>query len=507
MGCEGAVDSQCRHRAPAITLETKRDTWRKYLEHLSLAVHRDGQEMSASLNYKSFSKEQQTMDNLEKQLICPICLEMFTKPVVILPCQHNLCRKCASDIFQASNPYLPTRGGSTVASGGRFRCPSCRHEVVLDRHGIYGLQRNLLVENIIDIYKQESARPEKKSDQPMCEEHEEERINIYCLNCEVPTCSLCKVFGAHKDCQVAPLTHVFQRQKSELSDGIAVLVGNNDRVQGVINQLEDTCRTIENAKTLLQKISEASKAFQMDKIEHGYEIMNHFTVNLNREEKIIREIDFYREDEDEEEEGETEEGEEGVEIEEVENVRTESSGEDESPEALESSQLASEVQATSEELLVSSPESLLVVPPVADVPVTQGEVVPTDSQQTTESETPASATTDTEDPLFYPSWYKGQTRKPTTNPPFTPGSEGLGHIGPPGSEDAHVQKAEVAEAAANKRATVSGKETSSSAATSQTGSEHPLLQGQVAASGSGNTGDSELAHHVFSFSWLNSLNE
>lgn len=56
-------------------------------------------------------------------------------------------------------------------------------------------------------------RPEKKSDQPMCEEHEEERINIYCLNCEVPTCSLCKVFGAHKDCQVAPLTHVFQRQK------------------------------------------------------------------------------------------------------------------------------------------------------------------------------------------------------------------------------------------------------------------------------------------------------
>ncbi|KAM5315837.1 tripartite motif-containing protein 55 isoform 5-T5 [Glossophaga mutica] len=429
--------------------------------------------MSASLNYKSFSKEQQTMDNLEKQLICPICLEMFTKPVVILPCQHNLCRKCASDIFQASNPYLPTRGGTTVASGGRFRCPSCRHEVVLDRHGIYGLQRNLLVENIIDIYKQESTRPEKKSDQPRCEEHEEERINIYCLNCEVPTCSLCKIFGAHKDCQVAPLTHVFQRQKSELSDGIAVLVGNNDRVQGVISQLEDTCKTIEecckkqkqelcekfdylygileerknemtqvitrtqgeklehvralikkysdhlenvsklvesgiqfmdepemavflqNAKTLLQKISEASKAFQMEKIEHGYENMNHFTVNLNREEKIIREIDFYREP----------------------------------PPAL---------------------------PPAADAPVTQGEVVSTGSQQTTESETPVSASTDTADPLFYPSWYKGQTRKATTNPPSTPVSEGLGHIGPPGSEDSNVQKAEVAEAAASERAAVSG---------------------------------------------------
>uniref|UniRef100_A0A8C0E2I9 RING-type E3 ubiquitin transferase n=1 Tax=Balaenoptera musculus TaxID=9771 RepID=A0A8C0E2I9_BALMU len=504
--------------------------------------------MSASLNYKSFSKEQQTMDNLEKQLICPICLEMFTKPVVILPCQHNLCRKCASDIFQASNPYLPTRGGSTVASGGRFRCPSCRHEVVLDRHGIYGLQRNLLVENIIDIYKQESTRPEKKSDQPLCEEHEDERINIYCLNCEVPTCSLCKVFGAHKDCQVAPLTHVFQRQKSELSDGIAVLVGSNDRVQGVINQLQDTCtieeccrkqkqelcekfdylygileerknemtqvitRTqeeklehvralikkysdhlenvsklvesgiqfmdepemavfLQNAKTLLQKISEASKAFQMEKIEHGYENMNHFAVNLSREEKIIREIDFYREDEDEEEEegdgegeGEGGEGEgeggEVVEVEEAENVQTESSGGDGSPEkGLEPSPPASELQAAQE-----PPPAL---PPAADALATQGEVVPTGSQQTTESETPVPAATDTADPLFYPSWYKGQTRKTTTNPPSTPGSEGVGHVGPSGSEDPNVRKAEGAEAAASERAAVSGKETSSPAATSQ----------------------------------------
>ncbi|XP_003902864.1 tripartite motif-containing protein 55 isoform X1 [Macaca nemestrina] len=548
--------------------------------------------MSASLNYKSFSKEQQTMDNLEKQLICPICLEMFTKPVVILPCQHNLCRKCASDIFQASNPYLPTRGGTTMASGGRFRCPSCRHEVVLDRHGVYGLQRNLLVENIIDIYKQESTRPEKKSDQPMCEEHEEERINIYCLNCEVPTCSLCKVFGAHKDCQVAPLTHVFQRQKSELSDGIAILVGSNDRVQGVISQLEDTCKTIEeccrkqkqelcekfdylygileerknemtqvitrtqgeklehvralikkysdhlenvsklvesgiqfmdepemavflqNAKTLLQKISEASKAFQMEKVEHGYENMNHFTVNLNREEKIIREIDFYREDEDEEEEeggegereGEGEVGGEAVEVEEVEIVQAEFPGEDESPEkASELSQV--ELQAAPEALPVSSPEPPPALPPAADAPVTQGEVVPTGSEQTTESETPVPAAAETADPLFYPSWYKGQTRKATTNPPCTPGSEGLGQIGPPGSEDSNVQKAEVAAAATSERAAVSGKETSAPAATSQIGFEAPPLQGQAAAPASGSGADSEPARHIFSFSWLNSLNE
>lgn len=58
--------------------------------------------------------------------------------------------------------------------------------------------------------------PERKSEQPLCEEHEDERINIYCVTCATPTCSLCKVFGAHKDCQVAPLNSVYQTQKVRL---------------------------------------------------------------------------------------------------------------------------------------------------------------------------------------------------------------------------------------------------------------------------------------------------
>lgn len=48
----------------------------------------------------SILRDGSPMESLEKQLLCPICLEMFSKPVVILPCQHNLCRKCANDIFQ-----------------------------------------------------------------------------------------------------------------------------------------------------------------------------------------------------------------------------------------------------------------------------------------------------------------------------------------------------------------------------------------------------------------------
>ncbi|KAG8000793.1 E3 ubiquitin-protein ligase TRIM63, partial [Nibea albiflora] len=154
------------------------------------------------------------MDSLEKQLSCPICLEMFTKPVVILPCQHNLCRSCASDLYDSRNPYR--------FSGGVFRCPTCRFEVVLDRHGVHGLQRNLLVENIIDIYKQQQ-----------------------------------EVFGQHKDCEVAPLASVYQTQKAELSNAIDTLVASNGRLQALLNQMEDACRAVqENAQRAKQGLAE-----------------------------------------------------------------------------------------------------------------------------------------------------------------------------------------------------------------------------------------------------------
>ncbi|XP_056600613.1 tripartite motif-containing protein 55a isoform X2 [Triplophysa dalaica] len=329
------------------------------------------------------------MESLERQLICPICLEIFTKPVVILPCQHNLCRKCANDIFQASNPYLPTRGGSSLGSGGRFRCPSCRHEVVLDRHGVYGLQRNLLVENIIDMYKQESSsskpEPPLKNDELMCEEHPDEKINIYCVTCSSPTCSLCKVFGSHQTCEVAPLKSVYETQKTELSDGVSVLLGNNDRIQGIVSQLEESCRTVEengrrqksrvcewfdrlyalleerrgelalkitseqqekldyinglqrkyrehldksaklvetgiqtleesemgiflqNAKPLLQQIAEGKNVSHLEKVERGYESMDHFSANFNQERRAILSIEFTRDGDDNEEDDDNDE--------------------------------------------------------------------------------------------------------------------------------------------------------------------------------------------------------
>ena len=88
------------------------------------------------------------------------------------------------------------------------------------------------------------------------------------------------------------------------------------------------------------------KAFQMEKIEQGYEMMSNFTVNFNKKKKIISEIVFSREEEGEEDAEEIDKGgeEDAVGVKEAENVKIVSSGEEETLEkAAELSQLAAEL--------------------------------------------------------------------------------------------------------------------------------------------------------------------
>lgn len=39
-----------------------------------------------------------TIKNIEKELICPACKELFTHPL-ILPCQHSVCHKCVKELL------------------------------------------------------------------------------------------------------------------------------------------------------------------------------------------------------------------------------------------------------------------------------------------------------------------------------------------------------------------------------------------------------------------------
>lgn len=84
--------------------------------------------------------------DVDNDLQCPICLELYTYPI-ILPCSHVLCRSpCAEQLFDFNF----------------IRCPVCRDNCYVSG-GISSLPRVIALENIIDRYKKEQEKGKRSS--------------------------------------------------------------------------------------------------------------------------------------------------------------------------------------------------------------------------------------------------------------------------------------------------------------------------------------------------------
>ncbi|KAM6468137.1 tripartite motif-containing protein 54-like [Liasis olivaceus] len=152
------------------------------------------------------------MEALAQVLSCPVCLELFTPPVLVLSCAHNFCKKCLEKILILQN---------CRHVNGQFSCPMCRKTVHLRGRGIIGLPRNILVESILEKFKYELENLHaKEQDQlsQICEEHGES-MNLVCLTDDKPICAICKLFGDHEPHTVAKITEVYaERKKSFIKD-------------------------------------------------------------------------------------------------------------------------------------------------------------------------------------------------------------------------------------------------------------------------------------------------
>ncbi|XP_009330857.1 PREDICTED: tripartite motif-containing protein 54-like [Pygoscelis adeliae] len=146
------------------------------------------------------------METLRQTLSCPVCLELFTPPVLVLSCAHNFCKQCLEKILQHQNCHH---------INGFFHCPLCRKVIYLRGRGIVGLLRNSLVESILEKFKYELEKictQEKRQSSQICEEHGE-NMNLMCLTDDEPICAICKLFGKHEDHNVAKVSEAYNARK------------------------------------------------------------------------------------------------------------------------------------------------------------------------------------------------------------------------------------------------------------------------------------------------------
>uniref|UniRef100_A0AAY4D0V3 RING-type E3 ubiquitin transferase n=1 Tax=Denticeps clupeoides TaxID=299321 RepID=A0AAY4D0V3_9TELE len=78
-----------------------------------------------------------------------------------------------------------------------------------------------------------------------CLEHENEKVNMYCMVDDQLICALCKLVGRHRDHQVTSLSERFDKLKQTLENNLTNLVKRNTELENQMAKLIQICQQVE----------------------------------------------------------------------------------------------------------------------------------------------------------------------------------------------------------------------------------------------------------------------
>uniref|UniRef100_A0A8C4GRR0 Tripartite motif containing 46a n=1 Tax=Dicentrarchus labrax TaxID=13489 RepID=A0A8C4GRR0_DICLA len=179
-----------------------------------------------------------------------------------------------------------------------FPCPSCQQDVELGEKGLTDCLRNLTLERIVERYRHTvslgnvaimcgfckppqsleatkgcadcksnfcnecfklyhpwgTPRAQHEHILPTnnfrpkvltCTEHEQERLQWYCRNCQRLLCPLCKLRRVHHGHKVLPIAQAYQALKDKVTKEINFILANQETIQSQITQLEAAIKQME----------------------------------------------------------------------------------------------------------------------------------------------------------------------------------------------------------------------------------------------------------------------
>ncbi|XP_064893399.1 E3 ubiquitin-protein ligase TRIM50 isoform X2 [Columba livia] len=134
-----------------------------------------------------------SINDLEDQLLCPICLEVFKEPLM-LQCGHSYCKSCVVSLSRELD--------------GRFLCPVCRQSVDCSAS-----PPNVTLARVIEVLQSRSeAEPTPES----CPTHHNP-LSLFCEADQEVICGLCGTIGNHRQHKITPISTTYCRMKEELS--------------------------------------------------------------------------------------------------------------------------------------------------------------------------------------------------------------------------------------------------------------------------------------------------
>ncbi|XP_061460602.1 E3 ubiquitin-protein ligase TRIM50 isoform X3 [Rhineura floridana] len=169
-----------------------------------------------------------SIEQLEDQLLCPICLEVFKEPLM-LQCGHSYCKSCVVSL-----------SGDLEA---QLLCPVCRKAVDCSSS-----PPNVNLARIIEaLHTAGDSDPNEES----CPHHRNP-LSLFCEQDQEVICGLCGTIGLHQHHKVIPVSAVYSRMKEKLS----VLV---TEVQKQKASLDEQVSKLMNNKTRIGNESDVFK--------------------------------------------------------------------------------------------------------------------------------------------------------------------------------------------------------------------------------------------------------
>ncbi|OCT58437.1 hypothetical protein XELAEV_18002375mg [Xenopus laevis] len=129
------------------------------------------------------------MQGIQKDLTCPLCLELFRAPVTP-ECGHTFCQGCLTEAQKNQD-----QNGSTP-------CPTCQSPCRPET-----LQINRQLEHLVQSFKQVP--------QGHCLEHMDP-LSVYCEQDKELICGVCASLGKHKGHNIITSAEAFAKLKRQL---------------------------------------------------------------------------------------------------------------------------------------------------------------------------------------------------------------------------------------------------------------------------------------------------
>nr|XP_008107421.1 PREDICTED: zinc finger protein RFP [Anolis carolinensis] len=191
-----------------------------------------------------------SMKKLCLELACPICLEYFKEPVMIISCGHHFCQSCLDQCWE----------------GKEASCPQCREKV---QEG--DIRPNRQLANLVEIAKElGSQKAEEKG--RVCQRHQEP-LKLFCKNHEAPICVVCDRSKEHKNHKVIPLDEASKEYKDQIGNLLETLKKEREKI------LACKADAARESQDVLGKIQR-----EKDKAVAAFRLMYQF---LEEQEKIL----------------------------------------------------------------------------------------------------------------------------------------------------------------------------------------------------------------------------